>query len=140
MFRSIFGCGTEFNFPSSWGLPQFIIDPLGDPVTSAPETDPDPDKEPTGKPRSNGPSLSQTSSTPTISIPASSTASCSPASTPDLYAIFLVNEVTDAEVGSLSTYLQEEVGGPEVVATISASKINSHPSVGLPQFKGGEFG
>ena len=151
MFRSMFGCGTEFNFPPLWGLPPFIIDPLGDPVTSAPETDPDPD--PTGKPRSNGPSLSQASSTPTTSISASSTASCFPTSTPNLYAIFLVDRITDTEVVSLSTYLKEEVGGSDVVAAISlgtngvasmfaaliddcvASKINSHPSVGLLQFK-----
>lgn len=142
IFRSIFGCGTQFNFPPLWGLPPFIIDPLGDPMTSAP--DPDPDEEPTGNPRSNGPSLSQASSTPTISTSASSTAACSPTSTPNLYAIFLVDGVTDTEVESLSTYLQEEVGGPDVVAAISASmfaaliddcvasKIDSHPSVSLP--------
>ena len=166
IFRSIFGCGTGFTFPSIWGLPPFIIDPLGDPVPLAPgsETDPDPDEDPddetSSKPQSNGPSSSRasltpslsraSSSTPTFSTSASSVASCSPSSTPNLYAIFLVTGITDAEVGSLSTYLQE-VGGPDVVAPISlgiddvatmfvaviddcvASKIDAHPSVIKPR-------
>lgn len=150
IFRSIFGCGTEFIFP---GLPPFIIDPLGDPVTSAPETDSGPHEEPSGKPRSNGPSLSQASSTPISSRAASSTSLCSPTSTPNLYAIFLVDGVTNAETESLSTYLQEEVGGPDLVSAIFlsvdnvasmfaalmdncvASKIGSHPSVNSPPLR-----
>lgn len=35
IFRSIFGCGTEFNFPPVWDLPAIILDPSGDPVPLA---------------------------------------------------------------------------------------------------------
>lgn len=149
IFRSIFGCGTEFIIP---GLPPFIIDPLGDPVTSAPETDPDPGpgQHLSDNPRSNGPSLSQAFSTPTFSRALSSTSLCSATSTPSLYGIFLADGITKAEITSLSTYLQEEVGGPDLVSAISLSvdnvasmfaalmdncvalKIGSHPSVNNP--------
>ena len=172
IFRSIFGCGTAFKFLPKWNLPPFIINPSGDPIPSAadPDTgeDPDenPDEEPTGKPtnkqRSNEPSLSRASSTPSLSrvsstpthsLTASSVASCSPTSTPNLYAIFLVDGITNTEVDSFSAYLQEEVGGSDVVAPIPlgansvvstfaalidncvASKIDAHPSVSVTGLK-----
>ena len=67
--------------------------------------------------------------------------------TPTPHAVFLVETVSEAELKNLSSYLQEEIGGPDVVAEISlgatpgdsmfaarindcmASKIDAHPSV-----------
>ena len=83
VFRSIFGCGTEFNFPSIWDLPAFIIDPSGDPVPLEPESVPDQDSDPdpesssdqktvqTSQSRSDDPTLSRASSTLTSLAPTS---------------------------------------------------------------------
>ena len=76
IFRSIFGCGTEFNFPPIWGITPFIIDPLGDPVPLAPEPEADPnsdqDPDQTSNPKSDEPSFSRASSTAASSASASS--------------------------------------------------------------------
>lgn len=182
IFKSVFGCGTEFKFPPSWGLPPFIIGPLGNPIPletqpdpDDPEPDPDPNEEPetkepetvepkteepkTEEPKTKEPKISSISASQIVtssqvisskatSSKASSTVACSATVTPIPYAIFLVDNVSEADLNALSLYFQEEVGGPDFVAEIPlgidagdsmfaalidncvASKIDAHSSVG----------
>ena len=157
IFKSIFGCGSEFNFPPVWGLPPFVNGPLGNPIPLEPQPnpyDPEPDEEPETSPEPTSPEVtsveitkSSASTVKASSTKASSTSACSATTSPIPYAIFLVDNVSGAELSALSEYFQEEIGGPEVVGEIPlgvnagdsifaalidncvASKIGTHPSV-----------
>ena len=175
IFKSLFGCGSEFKFPPSWGLPPFIVGPSGNPIPEETQPnpndpEPEPEEEPQTSPEATSPKTtsSQTTSSQTASSQTtssqitssqttfsevtssttSSTIACSAIMTPIPYAVFLHENVSEAELNAVSSYLQEEVGGPDVVAEISlgtrpgdsmfaalidncvASKIGAHPSVG----------
>ena len=72
-------------------------------------------------------------------------ATCSPTGTPVLHGIFLTVGISNSELNTLSTYLQEEVGSHVANITKSmfaavmddcvASRIDTHPSVSVPPSK-----
>lgn len=164
LFKSLFGCGTAFIFPPLWGLPPFVVGPLGNPIpleTQPNTNDSEPEEQEETETLAKATMSRDTMSraTPsratsratlskTSSSMASSTAACSVTTTPISYAIFLVENVSKAELIILSSYFEEEVGGPDVVGEIPlginagdslfaglidncvASKIGTHPTVG----------
>ena len=174
IFRSPFGCGSVFSFPPLWGLPPFVLGPLGNPIPEKAQPDPtDPESEPEEDPEisseatsprsiisqdnpssTTAPQLttselisSKTTASITSSSVSSSTRNCAATGTPKPYAVFLVESLSQAGLKNLSSYLQQEVGGPDVIAEIAlgptpgdsmfaarindcmASKIGAQPSV-----------
>lgn len=147
IFRSIFGCGTEFIFPPIWDLPAIVIDPSGDPVPLAPEPVPEPEPESkpnknpdqTRQPRSDGLTFSRTSliltslaptslnptqsnSIPSTSIPSTSISSASGLSTSNSSSPTSSTSIPSASISSAS------ISSASISSASASSAVTCSPS------------